>query len=127
MFTVHSPSDRDVEYIFNQCAKADPFLLRELRDQCSPRHAVSIDARKRMPGSYYWFIEVEAPPCFFGDFRELWEIVQDTKEVPVSGLPSPEFAKVLQLSLEEGGIPEGTTMAGYVYLLSGPREKNGRR
>ena len=127
MFTVHDPSIQTAEYITNQCAKADPFLLRELQDQCGSGVTVSIDARKRMPESYYWFIEVDAPPCFFGDFREILEQVRDTGKVPVAGLPAREFAPLLQLSLEPGGIPEDTLMAGYVYLLSHSREKNGRR
>lgn len=127
MFTVHDPSIKTMEYISDQCAKADPFLLRELQDQCSPRHAVSIDARERMPGSYYWSIPVEAPPWFFGDFRELLTQVRNTGKVPVAGLPAREFAPMLQRSLEPGGIPEDTIMAGWVYLLSHSREKKGRR
>ena len=116
MFTIHHPSAEKMQYITRQCAVGDPFLKQDLQDECAPGLRVSIDARKRMPESYYWHIAVQAPPCFFGDFNTLWEQVQKDKKVPDIGML--EFAPVLRQSLAAGKIPVGAVLAGCVYLLA---------
>jgi hypothetical protein len=116
MFTIQQPSVEAMQYITRRCSEADPFLKQDLQDECAPGLRVSVDARKRMPDSYFWRIAVQAPPCFFGDFNELWKQVQKSKEVPAIGML--EFASLLRLSLAAGGIPKDSSLGGHVYLLS---------
>jgi len=116
MFTIHLPSAEKMKYITLQCVVGDPFLKQDLQDECASGLRVSIDARKRMPESYYWRIAVQAPPCFFGDFNKLWEQVQKGKKVPDIGML--EFAPFLRHSLAAGGIPKDSSLGGHVYLLA---------
>jgi hypothetical protein len=126
MLTGHLPSAEKMQYIARRCAEADPFLLQDLKDACPQGFTVSIDARERIPGSYYWQIKVESTPCFFEDFRELWEMVQVKKrkdvtyEVPSVGMG--RCGPAIRLCLDEKGWD--TRAEGYVYFLRQPRKEN---
>jgi len=118
MLNILPPSDITMEYITEACLEGDRFLLRDLKAGCPSGYTVSIDCRERISTSYCWFIQVRAPPCFFGDFLEVWEDVQRTGKVPVLGKVEKTFATLLKMCLEEDRVPDGALAAGFVYFIS---------
>ena len=130
MLCVLPPSKKILNHITDRASEGDPFFLKDLQDSCAEGYTVSIDVRERLPNSYYWRLIIQAHPCVFEDFRQLWSEVQRTGEVPIRG--TMKQGPLLRLCLMEGEVPSDAVIAGYVYFLSCNKSKknirgNGRR
>ena len=128
MLSVVRPSTKTMEYITRMCAESNRFLRRDLQEECPSGYRVSIDIRERIPGSYCWSILVQAPPLFFGDFREIWEElkgVEGKHEVSLQGTAG--LAPLLKQCLNKHEILEDVFAAGHVYFLKGDEHRKNER